>query len=437
MARTFLNHRFVPFGTIVKDHLEWFLTAGGVFDNVWRMENTLRLYDNILREHFASYRQMAFLSGPRQVGKTTLAKRFASDYLNWEEKRTRLLILKGAKAVGNELSLDGRFDSGKVVAFDEIHRYSKWKTFLKGFFDIYENCAKVIATGSAKMDVYKRGGDSMMGRYFPYRVHPFSVAELVDASIPDEKAVVRAPREIPDSEWNALLAFGGFPEPFTNRQMRFLRKWRSLRMEQLLSQDIRDLTKTVELDQIDALATILANRSGEQLVYASLAREVTASEPTVKKWVSILRTLYYGFTVKPYFRNVESSIRKTPKWYLRDWSGIDDPGKRAETLVACHLLKAVECWTDLGFGDFALFHLRDKKKREVDFLVARDKKPWFLVEVKKADEALSDNLRHFQKATGARHAFQVVLEAGYDGRDCFSATAPTMVPGRTFLSQLV
>lgn len=401
------------------------------------MENVKRLYENIIGEHLGMFRQMVFLSGPRQVGKTTIAKTFASNYLNWEEKETRLLILKGAKAVGKSLSLDEGRDSGKVLVFDEIHRYQKWKTFLKGFFDIYEKSAKVFATGSAKMDVYKRGGDSMMGRYFPYRIHPLSVAELITTAIPDEKRVVRPPRELAATEWNALLEFGGFPEPFTTRQTRFLRKWRALRMEQLLSQDIRDLTKTVEIDQIEALATILANRTGEQLVISSLAHEVTASEPTIKKWVSILKSLYYGFTIKPYYKNIESSIRKTPKWYLRDWSGIADPGKRAETFVACHLLKAVECWTDLGFGDFDLFYVRDRKKREVDFLVTKDKTPWFLAEVKSASEALSGSLAFFQRATCAKHAFQVVLDADYEDADCFEKTTPAVVPAKTFLSQLV
>ena len=401
------------------------------------MENVKRLYENIIGEHLGMFRQMVFLSGPRQVGKTTIAKTFASNYLNWEEKETRLLILKGAKAVGKSLALDEGRDSGKVLVFDEIHRYQKWKTFLKGFFDIYEKSARVFATGSAKMDVYKRGGDSMMGRYFPYRIHPLSVAELITTAIPDEKRVVRPPRALDTTEWNALLEFGGFPEPFMTRQTRFLRKWRALRMEQLFSQDIRDLTKTVEIDQIEALATILANRTGEQLVISSLAHEVTASEPTTKKWVSILKSLYYGFTVKPYYKNIESSIRKTPKWYLRDWSGIADPGKRAETFVACHLLKAVECWTDLGFGDFDLFYVRDRKKREVDFLVTKDKVPWFLAEVKSASEALSGNLAFFQRATGAKHAFQVVLDADYEDADCFEKTTPAVVPAKTFLSQLV
>ena len=379
---------------------------------------------------------MVFLSGPRQVGKTTLARIFASDYLNWEEKDTRRLILKGARAVGQALGLDETRRSNKILVFDEIHRYSKWKTFLKGFFDIYEKSVKVFATGSARMDIYKRGGDSMMGRYFPYRVHPFSVAELVDPSFPDEQAIIRSPRRIKESEWAALLEFGGFPEPFFTRQKRFLRKWRALRTEQLLTQDIRDLTKSLELDQIEVLATILANRSGEQLVMASIANELTASEPTVKKWVSVLKSLYYGFTVQPYFRNIKKSIRKTPKWYLRDWSGLDDSGKRAETFVACHLLKAVECWTDLGFGDFDLLYLRDRNKREVDFVVTRDKKPWFLVEVKKSDERLSESLAYFQAATKAEHAFQVVLERDYENIDCFKYDEPTIVSAKTFLSQL-
>lgn len=401
------------------------------------MKNARRLYGAVIREHLSHYRQMVFLSGPRQVGKTTLARIFATDYLNWETKDVRQLVLKGAAAVGEALSLGKGRKRSRVLVFDEIHRYAKWKGFLKGFFDLYERDVRIFATGSARMDVYKRGGDSMMGRYFPYRVHPFSVAELTSPTIPDEKSVVRPPKRIDAAQWEALRAFGGFPEPLTNGSMRFLRKWRSLRLEQLLREDIRDITRSVELDQIEALATILANRSGDQLVMAPLACDVTTSEPTVKKWISLLKALYYGFTVRPYFRNVENSLRKTPKWYLRDWSGIEDEGKRIETLVACHLLKAVEGWTDLGFGEFDLFYLRDRSQREVDFLVTRDRQPWFLVEVKKSDASLSSALAHFQRATGARHAFQVVADIESAERDCFEALTPTVVPAQTFLSQLL
>ena len=177
------------------------------------------------------------------------------------------------------------------------------------------------------MDVYKRGGDSMMGRYFPYRIHPFSVGELLSPEIPDETAV-RAPVLLADDDWDALVRFGGFPEPLANRDVRFQKKWHRLRMEQLLREDIRDLTRTTELDIVERLAMILANRSGEQLVYASLAREVNVSEPTVKQWVTTLKALYYGFGIRPWAKNVENSLRKTEKWYLRDWSGIDDKDPR-------------------------------------------------------------------------------------------------------------
>ena len=212
----------------------------------------------------------------------------------------------------------------------------------------------------------------MMGRYFPYRIHPLSVAELVDPTIPDENKVIRTPRAITDDQWESLNVFGGFPEPLANGSMRFLRKWRALRLEQLFREDIRDITKSAELDQIEALALILANRSGDQLVMSSLASDVTTSEPTVKKWIALLKALYYGFTVKPYYKNVENSIRKTPKWYLRDWSSVQDAGKRHETMMACHLLKAVEFWTDYGFGEYELCYIRDKNCREVDFLIVRD-----------------------------------------------------------------
>ena len=394
-----------------------------------------RVYDKIIQRHLSSYRQMVFLSGPRQVGKTTLARSFSSGYLDWDNADARAVILKGPSAAAG--AAVGRLSAAMpVVVFDEIHKYRKWKDFLKGFFDTYENELKVIATGSARMDIYARGGDSLMGRYFPYRVHPFSVAELLDGELPSEGQLTGRPRPLGDADWEALLTHGGFPEPFLRREMAFTRRWRSLRAAQLLRKDVSDLYHTPELAQLEVLVRLLALRSSEQLVVSSLANEIRVSENTLREWVTVLKTLYYGFELRPWYKNIENSLRKTPKWYLRDWSAVADPGKRAETLIACHLLKAVEGWTDLGLGEFELFYLRDKKKREVDFLVTRDQEPWFLAEAKKGDEDLSPHLAFFQQATGARHAFQVVLDAPYVEADCFSRTAPVVVPARTFLAQL-
>ena len=401
-----------------------------------KIDERPRIYEAVIREHLADNRQMAFVSGPRQSGKTTLAASLGTAYLNWDDAKVRSAISTGQREVVERFSLNRLSGEMPIVVFDELHKYPRWKTFLKGFFDLYGKNMRIIATGSAKMDVYRRGGDSMMGRYFPYRMHPFSVAEIVDVSLPGE-GIVRSPRQIESSEWDALWEFGGFPEPFMRRSRRFSSRWIGLRMDQLLLDDLRSLTRVHELEQVRILAEMLSRRSGEQIVCDSLARDVSVDSKTVKKWIEVLKYLYYGFEVRPWFRNVENAIRKTPKWYLRDWSQISDVGKRCETMVACHLLKAVEGWSDLGYGRFSLYYLRDKNKNEVDFLVSRDDQPWFLAEVKSSDTHLSPSLGRFQRVTGAKHAFQVVFDEPYVDADCFSRTDPVAVPAKTFLSQLL
>ena len=158
---------------------------------------------------------------------------------------------------------------------------------------------------------------------------------------------------------------------------------------------------------------------------------------TIRRWIATLEGLYFGFRVRPWFKNVSKSLRKEPKWFVTDWSVVDDPGARAETFVACHLLKAVQGWTDTGLGTFELRYLRDKQKREVDFVVVRDKRPWFLVEVKHSDTKLSPELAHFRDQVGAAHAFQAVLALDYVDVDCFEYTKPVVVPMKTLLSQLL
>jgi predicted AAA+ superfamily ATPase len=197
------------------------------------------------------------------------------------------------------------------------------------------------------------------------------------------------------------------------------------------------MTRIQELGQLTTLAQLLADRSGGQVVYASLARTIRVSENTIRNWIEALSSLHYGFVVRPWHKNVSKALRKEPKWFLRDWSAIDDAGKRAETFCASHLLKAVEGWTDLGLGEFELRYVRDKQKREVDFLVVRDGEPWFLAEVKHSDEELSPALEHFQRQLRCDHAFQVVVEADYVDADCFSYHDPVIAPAQTFLSQLL
>ena len=395
-----------------------------------------RSYEEIVSRSLKGFRQMVFLSGPRQVGKTTVAKAHVNHYLNWDKDSVKQLVLSGQEKVGAECELDRVHAEIPVVAFDEIHKYSRWKQFLKGFFDDYEENCRIIATGSARMDVYKRGGDSMMGRYFPYRVHPLSVAELLTTELPGER-IVRPPSKLDDEEWTALCDFGGFPEPFFKRSRMFSSRWNRLRREQLLKSDIRDLTRITEIDQVGALAEILANRSGEQLVYKALGNEVKIDEKTAKSWTKALKHLFYGFEIRPWYKNIENSIRKTPKWFLRDWASVADQGKRFETMVACHLLKAAEGWTDLGLGEFELFYIRDKQKREVDFLMTKDHEPWMLVEAKSGERKLSESLIRFADKLNVPHAFQVVKDLPYEDVDLFKCVRPVIAPAGTFLSQLL
>jgi len=389
----------------------------------------------MLAWHLGRYRQMAFVAGPRQVGKTTSCRRLADAYLNMDNVEDRKTVLAGPSALATRLG--GALPSGKkaVAVLDELHRWRGWKRFLKGFFDTYENRFRLIITGSSRLDVYRRGGDSMMGRYFLYHMHPFSVGEIARQESPDE--ILRPPRRIPDSDYRALWEHGGYPEPFTRRDARFSRSWRNLHRRQLMREDIRDTTRIQELAQLESLVDLLGGLSGTRLVFRNLAGTLSTSPISVRRWVNTLVSLHHGFLLRPWHRRVTRSLVKEPKWYLRDWSGIEDPGARAETFIACHLLKAVEGWTDLGLGDFGLCYLRDKEQREVDFLVVRDKTPWFMVEAKKGDDAINPALAHFQHMLGAAHAFQAAVEMAYADADAFAGKGPVKVPARTLLSQLL
>ncbi len=397
-----------------------------------------RIYDDVLRDHFSKNRQMLFLSGPRQVGKTTTSLQAGTpeSYLNWDNHLDRAIILGGSETVMKHIGGEKLKSHKHTLVFDEIHKYPHWKRFLKGFFDVYERETQIIVTGSARLDVYKRGGDSLMGRYFLYRIHPLSVREIIDPTFVEQE--IRPPTPIKDEDWNTLLKFGGFPEPYLQRNTRFWTQWKKLRIEQLFKEDLRDLSRIQELGQIRLLADLLAEQAGKLVEYTNLANKVQVTSPTVQRWIKTLSSLYYCFTLQPWSKNIGRSLLKQPKVFLWDWSLVDDLGARHENLVASHLLKATQFWNDAGLGDYGLYFIRDKEKREVDFLVTKNKKPWFLVEVKSSSHAgISPSLYRFQQETKAPHAFQVCFDLPYVSRDCFEETRPIIVPARTFLSQLI
>ena len=327
-------------------------------------------------------------------------------------------MLRGPAALAEALQLDQLLTPPPIAVLDELHKYTKWKALLKGFFDTYGDRVRLIVTGSSRIEVFRRGSDSLMAAL------PYASAEC-RRKPQNGRAFVwsfQPPAEVATPDWDALWEHGGFPEPFFRRDSRFTRRWRSLRQEQLSREDLREVAQVTDLGTMEALMQLLAERSAQQLVYSSLAREIQVSVDTVKRWIDLLARLHYGFMVRPWFANVAKALRKEPKWFQRDWSGLADDGARAETLVACHLLKAVEGWTDLGYGDFELRYLRDKQKREVDFLVVRDRRAWFLVEVKLTEKSLSPSLAYFQGQTKAAHAFQLVMSLAYQPVDCFRST---------------
>ena len=381
---------------------------------------------------------MAMVTGPRQVGKTTSARASAGDhrYLTWDRQADRRLLVQGADALAEDLGLLTLSASPQHVVLDEVHKYRRWKDLLKGFFDVYGERTRIVVTGSARLGFFRRGGDSLMGRYFLYRMHPLSVAELVHTDLGDRETA--PPGRPPADGLDPLLRFGGFPEPFLRSSTRFYNRWRRLRNELLFREDLRDLTQIQEGGQVEVLGELLAARAGQLLNYSSLANEINASVDSVRRWIGTLESLFYCFTLRPWFRSVPKSLRKQPKVYLWDWSQVADRRARNENFVASHLLKAVHWWTDVGFGSFELCYLRDKAKREVDFIVVRDGRPWFLVEAKSSGRReISDALRHFHGLLETSHAFQVSFDLDFVDEDCFSAAGPIRVPVTTLLSQLV
>ncbi len=400
-----------------------------------------RLYTQLGDSHFSQNRQMLFYAGPRQVGKTTIGKSLRQiyhhfDYLNWDIGQDKKLIIAGDEEIAARFGLTKLSSEQRLLVFDEIHKYAYWKNFLKGLFDAYGDRVHILVTGSAKLDVFRKGSDSLLGRYFPYRIHPLSVREMQTDTIPT--TLTSPPSAIDADSYHALMTFGGFPEPLTKQNNKFTIQWNRARENLLFREDIRDLTSIRDLDLIQILATLLKDAAGQLVNLSNLAKKLQVSVNTVKRWLSTLESFYFCYQIRPWTKNISRSLLKEPKVYLWNWADVNDVGARAENFIASHLLKAVHYWNDSGEGEFGLYFIRTKEGREVDFIVIKNNKPWFLVEVKSSDNGrLSNNLDYFQQKTDAEHAFQVVIDMPYVDRDCFSINKPIIVPAKTFLSQLI
>ena len=362
------------------------------------------LYTN-LWEQLSSEKQMIFLSGPRQVGKTTLAqeiaKKFVNNiYFNWDVIDNKKLLVKNPTFFED---INRKDESIPLVIFDEIHKYKRWKNYLKGAYDQFVQDYKFLISGSGRLDLYQKGGDSLAGRYFQFHLFPFTIAELSGKNR-NLQEFLQTPlnnfdlndQHITYETWQALYNLGGFPEPFVKAKKTFYTKWARNYISQIVREDIRDIHGIQNISDIEILFTLLPSRIGSPFSINNLAKELQAAFGSVKKWLKLFEIFYLIFRISPWTKKISRSILKEKKLYLLNYPEIENDGYKFENMVALELLRVIYNWNEYGYGRFSLHYIRNKEKDEVDFLIANSNKPILLIETKLSDETPARSLVNFQ-----------------------------------------
>jgi len=355
-------------------------------------------------------KKMVFLGGPRQVGKTTLARKLlgpGGGYLNWDIPENRESILK------RELP------PGDFWVFDEIHKFRGWRNFLKGVYDQQGRNKKILVTGSARLDYYRRGGDSLQGRYHYLRLHPLSAAEL---KLDDAK------------DFHALLTLGGFPEPFFEGSETEARRWSREYRQRFLQEDLASLESVQDTGRFEHLILRLPELVGSPLSINAVREDLQVSHKTVSKWLDILERLYGIFRLPPFGAPKIRAVKKERKHYHFDWSLVPEPSFRFENLVASHLLKWTHFLQDTEGRDVDLRYFRDVDGREVDFIVVENGKPMQAVECKWGDQPVSPHLRYYKERFPSCGAWQI---AATGQKDFETPEGIRVCPALTYLSRLV
>lgn len=336
-------------------------------------------------------KKMVFLGGPRQVGKTTLAQgvleanKAGGVYLNWDADEDRRAIMAHAWSTKQQL-----------LVFDEIHKFRRWKNWLKGLYDTRRGQHSILVTGSARLDVYRRGGDSLLGRYHYWRLHPFDLTEI-PKGMTSKDALAR------------LMRVGGFPEPFLDGDEREAKRWRRERFDRVLRDDVRDLEAIRDITTLGLFLDALRTRVGGLVVLSNIAEELQVAQKTLKHWLDILERMYLVFVVRPWTRNLPRAVVKPPKVYFYDnMDVIGDEGARFENLVATHLLKRLQFMEDHDGDRYELRYIRDKEGREVDFAVVKNGHVAQLIEAKHADKNVALGLRYYAERLKPDQAVQLV-----------------------------
>ena len=354
--------------------------------------------------------KMTFVAGPRQVGKTTLARSLPgakAGYLSWDVAGDRERILRG------------EFPPGKLWAFDEIHKYRKWRGLLKGLFDGRRAGQRILVTGSARLDLYRYGGDSLQGRYHLLRLHPLSAAELK----------LTRPAELRD-----LLTLGGFPEPYFSGSEVAARRWSREYRNLLVREEITSLERVSDLGSLELLALRLPELVGSPLSLNALREDLQVAHKTVAGWVSVLERLYAVFRLAPFGAPRLRAVKKEQKHYHYDWSLVPGEAARFENLVASHLLKWVHLEQDAKGRDIDLRYFRDTDGREVDFVVVEGRTPILFVEAKRGDQDVDRGLKYLRTRFPKVDAWQL-SETGT--KDYVTPDGIRVAPALAFLRNLV
>lgn len=363
--------------------------------------------------------KVVLLSGPRQAGKTTLAKALLGSpwqgtYFNWDVITDQRRLVE-REYFYNDVDINPARPA--LAVLDEFHKYPDWKNWLKGAWDRDNHLWRFLVTGSGRLDLFRKGADSLLGRSIGVPLFPLSLGEL-GGTFPGPDAFAAALGSPPSptaqdvDNCPALMRLGGFPEPYVRGQEDFQQIWRQERNTMLIRQDIRDATGIRDIAMLQVLGNLVPGRVGSPLSVNSLREDLGVAHETVSNWLQLFEQFYFLFSVSPWAGSLARSLKKERKVYLFDWTDVRDEGPRFENMVAAHLYKAAATWTATGQGQFVLHYVRDREKREVDFLLVRDGRPFCLVECKSNDTQMSPAVSRFQGMLGVGMAVQVVNRTG-------------------------
>lgn len=356
-------------------------------------------------------RKMVFLAGPRQVGKSTLARSLLTDdvgYMNWDTPE------------GRDQILSREFPQAPLLVFDELHKYRTWRNYLKGVFDLPSRRSMILVTGSARLDLYRRGGESLQGRYNLLTLFPLSFAELKMSSTEDLAQ---------------LTMLGGFPEPFFSGSQDDARRWSREYRTRVLQDEIRSLEQIVDLGNLQLLMQRLPTLVGSPLSLNALREDLQVSHGSIRRWIDALERLYFVVRLSPFGSPKIKAVKKEQKHYHFDWSVVTDPGARFENLVAIHLLKWVTLEQEVKGRDLELRYARSERGEEIDFIITEDgKRPIRAIECKLTSERPSPFMRRF---AGLFPKCEVLQLCASEAEDYQTPEGIRVCPANKFLPRLV